>query len=125
MGIPKGGKMKKYLEYPSHYDEELANKVNNGCGTAGWKGKLVPDSIYGFSIKESCKVHDFEYHVGKNKYDKRKADKRFHRNMKATIKKKSNWRNGCLNPLRYARAWIYYKSVVKFGGGPFKDKVEG
>lgn len=115
--------MKAYIKYPIWYSEEAANKVNNGCGTSGWKGKLVPDTIYGISISEACKVHDFEYHMGLIADEKEMADIRFLANIKLTIKHESKW-SSFLNPLRYVRAKTYYNAVAKFGDDAFFDGKE-
>ncbi len=116
--------MKSHLKYPSDYNEVLAKKYNNGCGPAGWKGKLVPDTIYGLSISEPCKIHDFMYEVGDHGTDKFEADSMFHINLLHTIKYESKWWNRFLNPLRRKRAWIYYTSVRYGGREAFYSKVE-
>jgi len=115
--------MKDYISYPIGYDEGIARMVNNGCGTSGWKGKLVPDSIYGISISEPCKVHDYEYHVGNIEDEKDTADYRFYVNIKLTIKNESKW-SKFLNPLRYIRAKTYYTAVDKFGDSAFYGKED-
>jgi len=107
------------LEYPEDYEETIANQVNNGCGTSGWKGKLVPDTIYGISIKEPCKIHDYDYYYGDNRDQKNTADIRFYNNLKHTIKHKSKWWNRFLNPLRRVRAWGYFKFLQEFGDDYF------
>jgi len=122
--------MKNYLEYPWGYKEGLATEVNNGCGPEGWKGKIIPDTIYGISIKEACKIHDYEYFIGKTLKDKERADKRFLKNMKLIFEHKANcskifnpsrgigayiYYSKILNTLRGIRAYIYYKSVVLAG----------
>lgn len=117
--------MKDYISYPINYDEGIARMVNNGCGTSGWKGKLVPDTIYGISISEPCKVHDYEYHRGTIADEKEMADIRFYKNLKLTIKHESKWWNKALNPLRYIRAKAYYTAVANFGDGAFFDGKTG
>lgn len=53
--------VKPYLLLPENYDPVKAEKHNNGCGPAGWKGKAVPETNYGIRISDCCHVHDFEY----------------------------------------------------------------
>jgi len=115
--------MKHYLKYPDNYDAVLARTYNNGCGPAGWKGKLVPDTIYGISIREACKIHDYMYEVGESYNDKVYADDMFFTNLLATVENEAKWWNRWLNTLRRKRAWIYFKAVVHGGEDAFNDKV--
>ncbi len=108
--------MNKKLEYPIHYDIEVANKVNNGCGPAGWKGYLIPDTIWGVSIKEACKIHDYDFHVGGTMFNFMIANSRFGNNMNTLIK--SSKLAKCtpfLNWARRRRAKLYYDAVREFG----------
>jgi len=106
--------MKDYLDYPEPYLEFLAEKLNNGCGPGGWKGVLIPDIIYLISIKEACKIHDYEYGIGGYEEDKIEADYRFYMNILKIIKKKSKF-SKFLNPLRRKRACLYYGAVSEDG----------
>ena len=115
-------KRKKYLLYPKNYNDRLAIKYNNGCGPVGWKGNLIPDTIYTISIKEACKIHDFEYEVGSNLKHKKEADIRFRKNLNRTVKAKSKGWNKIFLPLKYARVWIYYISVKRAGKEAFLAK---
>ena len=112
-----------YLKYPLGYQEDVADKVNNGCGTSGWKGKLVPDTIYGHNISEPCKIHDYEYHIGTILDEKEKADHRFYCNLLDTVRYKTKWWNKWLLPLKEKRCWIYYLAVHKAGDSAFFDNV--
>ena len=103
--------MKHYVEYPFKYDEDLANKVNNGCGPEGWKGKVVPDTIYGINVGEACKIHDYEFELGGTILDFDRANKRFLRNLKHICKHDCTWRSRFLTPLRMIRCNTYYKFV--------------
>ena len=116
--------MKHYLTYPKNYDEALAEKYNNGCGPGGWKGKLVPDTIYCISIKEPCKIHDFMYEVGKNRTQKERADLMFYDNLLKVIQHDSKWWNRWLNPFREVRAGEYFLAVLFGGKDAFNNKVE-
>jgi len=59
--MKKPYKVKPYLILPENYDHARAEKNNNGCGPAGWKGKAVPETNYGIRISDCCHVHDDEY----------------------------------------------------------------
>lgn len=85
--------------------------VTNGCGPGGWKIKLVPDTIYGLSVKWACKIHDWDYAEGTTQEEKDLADARFLRNMNTIIS------SGfiLLRPLRRARALEYYLAVHTCG----------
>lgn len=99
--------------------EEERSRVCNGCGTAGWKGDLVPDSIWGLNITAACNAHDWDYEYGKTATDKEIADMRFLRNMIRLINKKG----GVLAPIRRYRAMTYYNAVAEVGDDAFwKDK---
>lgn len=87
--------------------------ICNGCGQAGWKGKLVPNTVWGLSIKEDCNVHDFMYHVGLTDTDKKQGDRTLLNNMTRTVLNAGGW----LERLRLWRIEKYYLAV-KYGGGP-------
>ena len=117
---------KHYLKYPSNYDDKLAEVYNTGCGPGtGWKNFLIPDTIYGISIREACKIHDYMYEVGRSGFDKLNADNMFFSNLYLVINYESKWWNRWLNPLRRKRAWIYYMAVHHSGQEAFDNKVEG
>ena len=84
----------------------------NGCGPMGWKGSLVPNTIYGLDISEACNIHDWMYYEGISKED---ADTVFYDNMVALIDNGS-WFLGV--PRRF-RAKGYYLAVKNFGGKHF------
>lgn len=88
-------------------------KVCNGCGAAGSWFDYVPDNIIGSYIGHACFIHDWEYHVGKTKADKKLADKRFKRNLLKIIKLKST--NIMIIGLKYFISCMYYFGVKKFG----------
>lgn len=89
-------------------DEQLKKEVCNGCGREGWKGKLVPETIYGLNISQACNIHDWMYY---EKEDRKFADLIFKKNMFILINEKKS----PLNPLRKARAYTYYLAVRIFG----------
>lgn len=104
--------------------EAQRKAICNGCGPGGWKIDLVPDSLLGLSIQDSCQLHDWDYHNGKTAADKDVADRTFRNNMLRQIEygTAKNWlaRNTLL-PLRRRMAEGYYQSVHKFGGPAFWD----
>lgn len=91
--------------------------VCNGCGVAGWKGKLVPDTLWGLNISKSCDIHDWMYHFGKTEEERCEADRVFLNNLIRII----NHHGGALAGLRRYRATTYYNSVHRFGGSAFWD----
>lgn len=93
------------------------SSVCNGCGTAGWKGKLVPNTMWGLDIRKACDIHDWMYHFGKTEEDRYEADKAFLSNLVRII----NANGGILAGLRRYRAVTYYNAVHRFGGPAFWD----
>ena len=117
--------MERLIEYqgmvvPESYinatDEERA-AVCNGCGTTGWKGKLVPDAIWGLCVTPACQVHDWMYHLGQTEQDKDEADMVFMRNLIRLINEAGGW----LASIRRYRATTYYNAVAEAGDAAFWD----
>jgi hypothetical protein len=106
-------KMKKELLSSQSYKDaslEVKEVVTNGCGPGGWKFDIIPDTMYGLSIKEACNIHDWDYSVGTYLADKLLADKRLLSNLNILIDNYKGW--SCfLNPLRRLRALEYYEAV--------------
>ncbi len=98
---------------------EERGKHVNGCGPDGWKGKLVPDTLWGLKVTESCYIHDWMYDFGTTIDDKIVADRVFLNNMLRQIECGLSW--GWLRRLRRRRARIYYEAVKRFGGPAFWD----
>lgn len=105
----------------------------DGCGS-GWNEKLVPDTVYGLSIKEACCPHDFSYEFGGTQEDKDIADLEL---LENTLEIINNYtvanQVGRLNKLKCAmyphwlarhRAMTYYDAVVRAGGSSFNFIVE-
>lgn len=104
------------LNYWNATKEQL-DTITNGCGTAGWKGLLVPETLFGLSVSESCNIHDWMYHHGKTVEDKEEADRVFLNNMTRTVNaKKSFW---LLRKLRLWRAKTFYNAVKDYGSDAF------
>ena len=94
--------------------EERSN-ICNGCGTSGWKGALVPETMWGLNISEACQIHDWMYHEGLTENDKVFADILFLRNLLRII----NTHGGWLKVLRRYRAMTYYNAVAEAGDSAF------
>lgn len=109
---------KVWLYAPESYIQALPAvraQISNGCGPAGWKYKLISDSIWGLNIKVCCDIHDWMYAAGETLADKGEADRVFHNNMLRMIEAAGGpaW----LQTLRRRRAKTYYLAV-EYGGGP-------
>lgn len=99
---------------------EVRAQVTNGCGTAGWKGDLVPDCILGLCITPACNVHDWMYTVGKTQDDKDEADRVFLNNVLRLIDGEGGW--SIVKKARRLLARDYYEAVHLFGGPAFWAK---
>jgi hypothetical protein len=96
---------------------EVRAQVVNGCGTEGWKGELVPETMYGLDVSPACNIHDWMYVTGATLADKEEADRVFLNNLLRLIEAAG----GCtvLRWLRRRRARTYYEAVQHFGGPAF------
>ena len=102
-------------------DEDRA--CYNGCGTSGWKGAVVPETLWGLNVTRACNIHDHMYKWGQTEEERAEADRVFLNNMLRII----NAHGGCLAWLRRYRAMTYYNFVRKFGGPHYwagKNRVE-
>lgn len=94
--------------------EQIALNTN-GCGTDGWKGALVPDTIYGLCVTPSCLIHDWDYACADELAEKQRADMRFLGNMlyqirRAARKSVIGW---ALKIPRSYRAFTYFIAVAE------------
>ena len=105
---------KEYWEAKKH-NPALIGEVCNGCGTSGWKGKLVPETMWGLDISAACDIHDWMYFHGKSEEDRLEADRVFLNNLFRLINAYGGW----LAWLRRYRATTYYNAVRVFGAEPF------
>ena len=96
---------------------EVRRLVVNGCGPAGWKGELVPNTLYGLNVAPACDIHDWMYVAGETIADKHEADRVFLNNLLRLIEAAGG--PGWLRWLRRRRARIYYEAVRLFGGPAF------
>lgn len=116
-------KTKDNLQVPIEwfdYPQQALENIVNGCGPAGWKIDLVPDTIWGLSITKACDIHDFCYFLGETLADKVEADKLFLENINVLIANKGGWR--WLQALRRRRARTYFNAVSRFGMDAFNHK---
>ena len=59
------------------------------CGSSKVQDLVIPDSFYGCSIVEACKIHDYMYEVGDTIEYKRLADRVFYWNMMILVRRYS------------------------------------
>lgn len=106
----------------SYFDAtpQMLEDAAGGCGPGGVGDRLVPDRMYGLSVRPACSIHDWMYHFGQDLEDKKKADGVFLENMVRIIDTKTRW--DWVKFLRRRRAKKYYKLVKWFGGPAFWDK---
>ena len=103
----------------SYYSDSRVNEVVGGCGPGkGFGDWCVPDRIWGVSIIDACKIHDWMYWIGRTKEDKEEADRVFLNNMLRIIEAYDGW-SRFLNGFRRYRAVTYYNAVRDLGGPCF------
>jgi len=78
--------------------------------------RLVPDTVWGLSVKEACEIHDEMYGLGMTQFEKDIADGTFFLNMRNIIIQRSG---KFFMRLRLVRAHTYEFMVKKFGRGAF------
>lgn len=115
MQLVRDGVLDAHPDFLSTPIEELL-EICNGCGAAGAKIDLVPDTMWFMSVKPVCHLHDFGFKKGKTIEDKEMEDRRMMNNYVRLIDQNSNW---LMRRLRYRRAKKYYKVVHYFGGPAF------
>lgn len=115
-------KIDNSLYAPASYWQALPSvraQLTNGCGPAGWKIDLVPDSILGVNISEACNIHDWMYTVGCTIANKDEADRVLLNNMLRLINSDTGILSGVLRGWRRRWAWRYYEAVHRYGGPAF------
>ena len=107
------------LYAPPSYNEANPEirAIVNGCGTGGWKGRLVPETIWGLCVTPACNIHDWMYITGATLADKDEADRVLLNNLLRLVEGAGGW--PILQQLRRVRAWEYYEAVHRFGGPAF------
>ena len=116
------------LNAPKEYTKLTKDQrklICNGCGTDGWKGDLVPETIYLLRVTEACQIHDFMYFMGLTKDDKEEADETFLQNINTIIDHCPWYLLPPVNPLRRVRANTYYLAVKHFGKSAFLEGKYG
>lgn len=99
---------------------DVVDAVTAGCGPGGFGDWLVPDTLWGLSIRPACRIHDWMYHVGATIEDKDEADRTLMNNMIRIIRARTNF--VLLGLLRMRRARTYYFFVKEFGGPAFWNR---
>ena len=106
-----------YQDLSNHQTIFVNQNIANGCGA---KGSFFNPPDYCFGTL-ACAEHDFDYWVGGNKRDFKRANKKFYRNMIQNCKDAYSCNQ--INYLSYlwvkGAAWRYYKAVNLFGKGAF------
>ena len=90
----------------------------NGCGPKGWLGKLIPDHLFGLSVKKACNYHDQQYIQGGDDHQRKIADQFFLDEMLDKIRKSNDAK--LISFLRKVSAYSYYFAVRFFGNVFFK-----
>ena len=90
----------------------------NGCGPKGWFGKLIPNHLFGLSVKSACDYHDLQYIQGGDNHQRKVADQNFLDGMLEKIKQKSD--SKVISFLRRVGAYSYYLAVRFLGKYFFK-----
>jgi hypothetical protein len=120
---------KEYWITPAY----ILDDITGGCGPGGLGDFLVPDRLdwpwpWGLSIKKACRIHDYMYHVGETRADKKLADEVFLNNMIRIINNaRKTWFGRQRFKQRLKRAEAYYYAVHRFGGPAYwkgKDSKE-
>lgn len=110
--------MRKGIELSNDFGMPLDYK-STGCGADKARFDFVPDTIYGVSIFEACRRHDWAYKVGNTAEDKQQADREFLNNLLRIIEAVDKWCYPTM--LARRRALKYYEAVVAFGGVAYWD----
>lgn len=111
-------KSAKLFAPESYYNDPRVTEIAGGCGPGEIGDWIVPDRVWGVSIKDACKIHDWMYWIGRTKEDKEEADRVFLNNMLRLIEAYDGW-SRVLNGFRRYRAVTYYNAVRDLGGPAF------
>lgn len=104
---------KRCREFIRQFPDEFKNY---GCGPGGIGDYFVPDTVYGLSIREACRIHDWCYrHANEASEKNRKQhDVLLKENATRIVFSRGGW--NLIVRLRLRRVKIYYKMVRAFGG---------
>ncbi len=86
---------------------------SNGCGPSGVVGKIIPDSLLGVSVHDTCNIHDVLYLKGGSSQERKETDEIFLKSMLDQINQQS--KNRIAKASRKLGAYLYYYSVRIFG----------
>ncbi len=97
--------------------QDIIDRIGStgGCGPGKWGDWLVPDTVYGLSIKPACYIHDCNYSEADTPEKRYEADLRLFRNSRRIIKLNSNKFMCWLRMLRMSKYYV----AVDLGGGSF------
>ena len=104
--------------YYAGFGNDLSGVIN-GCGPGGIGDFLIPDAIYGLSVKPACKIHDWMFTIYNDEAGFRLSNQVFLDNM-IRINNKST-KNVLLKWIRMRRILKYYRAVSDFGRLFFYD----
>lgn len=115
--IPSATHIINGVTYSAH--PEYQPKEGCGCGRAGAKIDLVPDSFFFgmVSFKVSCCIHDDRYERGGTEEDKIAADREFLDNLLSAVEAVKKWYFPTL--WGQHRATNYYAAVMASGNKSF------
>jgi len=106
-------------EFKEEHPEEFESY---GCGPGGIGDLLVPDTVYGLSIRDACRIHDWGYrHCPDATEEDRKYNDRVFRNNALRIVQ-GNTKSAILRWLRFRRVQTYYRMVRIFGGPAYWEE---
>lgn len=95
----------------------------NGCGPSGFGDFLIPNKVYGLSIKPACMIHDWMFTIFNCEKGFKVANQVFFDNMNRINKK--NTKSNFLWWLRKRRIMKYFLAVKYFGRQFYYDAHVG
>ena len=109
----------KCWEFKKKFPDEFESY---GCGPGGIGDWFVPDTVYGLSIREACRIHDWGYRhsTEASEEDRASHDRIFLNNSLRIVDKQAKLR--ILTWLRYRRCQKYYGLVRAFGGPAYWEE---
>ncbi|MFT6633099.1 MAG: hypothetical protein ACJAS4_003068 [Bacteriovoracaceae bacterium] len=94
------------LSYWQAKGEKLDDQIN-GCGPSHLPSWIVPDSLIGVRVTESCNIHDWMYYKALSNSDLKKADEIFLKNLNRQIGSNKS----VFNISRRTLSYIYFSAV--------------
>ncbi len=102
------------------FKDMLPDEFNSyGCGPGGIGDFFVPDTVYGLSIREACRIHDWGYRHCKDgsEDDRARHDRILRNNSQRIVEAGTTW--GWVKALRMRRVLTYYQMVRNFGSNAY------